>query len=453
MEQSKRIFSQKQTLKQTFCLCDNGTLLLTFEGRSIPPDQVGLQWSSGVQVRDRHHRDVFEAGMAPRQVELSICSFIPSHIAAAAPTRLVRQHSRLSVPVLKSILQKCIRRRRPLPAVRVAMELIDKSLGDLLRRLPVIILEDSSMHPDFGLLVWLMIAYSKDYVLPPQLIIRVLQIVFEVASCQWSDPLVRSSQEEGQDDDEPHGTGASLSSFQEASDSLPKSAEEMIWSILVRAEYGGMKGDIRMLHKYADLWKRRFASGSAPDAVASQLRESHTEAATSSSDVEWCSVPMLMHRRAKEQGESRVTSLCGTGIDQLRMEDICIEGVDFHCSAVIDHLLSDNELVGVCHDLLVLSRQKDAGQIPATAEGRRSWLEGIFKECMWNFSSGVNRRHPLISNTADGKSAENADPPAYSNMWSELMAPRVRAYQQKYVQDRLARCMNESGRVRETLSV
>jgi hypothetical protein len=453
MQQSKLISAQKKTLKQSFCLCGNGTLLLTFEGRSIPPDLEGVQWSSGVHVRDRHHRGASEAVTAPRrQVELSICSYIPSHIATAAPVRLVRQHSRLSVPVLKSILQKCIRRRRPLPAVRVAMELIDKSLGDLLRRLPVIILEDSSMHPDFGILVWLMIAYSKDYALPPQLIIRVLQIIFEVASCQWSDPLVRPSQEEGQDDGEPQGTGASLSSFHEASESVPKSAEEMIWSILVRAEYGGMKGDIRMLHTYADLWKRRFSSGSTPGAVASQLRDSNTEAATSSSDVEWCSVPMLMHRRAKEQGESRVSSLCATGIDQLRMEDICIEGVDFHCSAVVDHLLLDNELVGVCQDLLVLSQQRDAGQIPATAEGRRSWLEGIFKECIWNFSAGVNRRHPLISNTADGKAAENADPPAYSNMWSELMSPRVRAFQQKYVQDRLARCKNESGRTQETPS-
>lgn len=455
MKQSKRIFAQKQTLKQSFGLCGNGTLLLTFEGRSVQPDQEGLQfqWSSGVIVRDRLQSGALEAAAVPRrQVELLIFSFIPSHTAATTPVRLVREHSRLSVPVLKSILQKCIRRRRPLPAVRVAMELIDKSLGDLLRRLPIIILEDSSMHPDFGLLVWLMISYSKDYALPPQLIIRVLQIVFEVASCQWSDPLVRSSQEEGQDDDEPQGSGAYLASFHVASESVPKSAEEMIWSILVRAEYGGMKGDIRMLHKYADLWKRRFSSGTAPEAVASQLRESHTEAATSSSDVDWCSVPMFMHRRAKEQGESRVASLCATGIDQLRMEDICIEGVDFHCSAVVDHLLSDNELVGVCHDLIVLSQQRDAGQIPATAEGRRSWLEGIFKECIWNFSAGVNRRHPLISNTADGKSPENADQPAYSNMWSELMAPRVRAFQQKYVQDRLARCMNESGRARETPS-
>lgn len=67
----------------------------------------------------------------------------------------------MQVPVLKSVLQKSVRRRRPLPAVRVAMELADKSLDDLLRRLPIIMLEDSMLHPDLPLLVWLMVASSK----------------------------------------------------------------------------------------------------------------------------------------------------------------------------------------------------------------------------------------------------------------------------------------------------
>ena len=48
-----------------------------------------------------------------------------------------------------------------MPAVRVAMELADKSWGDLIRRLPIIILEDSTLHPDFPLLIWLMVAESK----------------------------------------------------------------------------------------------------------------------------------------------------------------------------------------------------------------------------------------------------------------------------------------------------
>jgi hypothetical protein len=70
-------------------------------------------------------------------------------------------HLEAQVAHLKSCLQKSIRRRAPLPAVRCALELADKSWGDLLRRLPIIVLEDSTLHLDFGLLVWLMVADSK----------------------------------------------------------------------------------------------------------------------------------------------------------------------------------------------------------------------------------------------------------------------------------------------------
>ena len=44
------------------------------------------------------------------------------------------------------------------------MELADKSWGDLICRLPIIVLEDSTLHPDFGFLVWLMVAESKVWV-------------------------------------------------------------------------------------------------------------------------------------------------------------------------------------------------------------------------------------------------------------------------------------------------
>lgn len=436
MQQSKRIFSQKslQPLKQTVYLRENGHLVLTFEGKSPPPDDAyQLQWSTTVQVKDRSSVATPD-GATPREIELTLGSFLPSH--GSQPTRrLVRKHSRLSVPVLKSILQKCIRRRRPLPAVRVAMELMDKSMGDLLRRLPVIVLEDSSLHPDMALLTWLMVAYSKDFILPNQLVVRVLQIVYEVASNQWSDPLVVESSEASDLDqvvDE-----ASLSSLHGAQGALPTTlADTMLWGALIRAEYGGMKCDVRMLRQYAALWKRRFTTGKAHEAAAKHLVGSPTPVATGITDVEWSDVPARMHYKAKEQSIVRVTPLCETGIDSLTMDDICIEGVDFHCSAVVDHLLSDEDLVGLCHDLLVLSKQRDASQLPATAEGRRSWLEGIFKRCMWTFSSGVNRRRHLPADI--GKHREE-DSTTFSNMWYELLAPRAKQYQERYVKDRLAR--------------
>ena len=98
-----------------------------------------------------------------KALELTMSSSLPSStIQRIENMRLVRKHSRLSVSQLKSCLQKSIRRRAPLPAVRVAMELADRSWADLIRRLPIIVLEDSTLHPDFGLLVWLMVVNRRD---------------------------------------------------------------------------------------------------------------------------------------------------------------------------------------------------------------------------------------------------------------------------------------------------
>ena len=63
--------------------------------------------------------------------------------------------------IFKPCLQKAVRRKRPLPAVRCSMELMDKAFVEFTRRLPIIILEDSFLHPDFPFLIWIMIAASK----------------------------------------------------------------------------------------------------------------------------------------------------------------------------------------------------------------------------------------------------------------------------------------------------
>ena len=118
-----------------------------------------VQWSGKVMLRaSNEEKQSFHA----KDVELHLTSSIqsdPSFPAVREP--FVQRPSKFSVPVLKSMLQKSIRRRRPLPSVRLAMELADKSYVDLIRRLPIICLEDSFLHHDFPLLCWLMAADSK----------------------------------------------------------------------------------------------------------------------------------------------------------------------------------------------------------------------------------------------------------------------------------------------------
>lgn len=69
-----------------------------------------------------------------------------------------------SVHILKSNLQKCVRRRDKWRGIVTGWTLLCQDPVEILRRLPVIIAEDSLIHPRLYVeLVWLMAAVSKGY--------------------------------------------------------------------------------------------------------------------------------------------------------------------------------------------------------------------------------------------------------------------------------------------------
>ena len=177
MERSSQVFAEStepQRLCQRLHLTKDGTVQLFCYSlgsdgyAAVGFDSTAIKWSATAQLRDRDPETNVTS-----TIDLIVSSAIPSGSAEQGP-RLVKRHSRLSVPVLKSIFQKSIRRRKPLPSVRVALELMDKSMGDMLRRLPIIIVEDSSLHPDLPLLIWLMVAHSKDFEVSGIRCVRVL---------------------------------------------------------------------------------------------------------------------------------------------------------------------------------------------------------------------------------------------------------------------------------------
>jgi len=349
-------------------------------------------------------------------------SSIPS---ASQKTRLVQRHSKLSIPVLKSILQKSIRRRKPLPAVRVAMELADKSLGDLLRRLPIIILEDSTLHPS---LVWLMAAHSKNFEPNAFLLKKILCVVFEMASCPWQDHLPGGSSTE--DNEQPimafgfyHLPGI---------DRLLEDREVMIWAMLMRMRYGGMGCDMRMLAEY-QLWQKRFENDeSVPDPVKKRVPIESEEC------LRWSTIPAKLHMNAMRQSEARVSSLLQHKLPALSLQDITTEGVDFHCSSILDTILADSWLFqqaltqfgAVCGTARI-------EKAPEAQSEQRAWLEKILKRCMWNFSAGVNRRLPLFQEeNRPCRSTSEKDP--LESVWKGLVLSRAQAFAEDYVKRRLA---------------
>jgi hypothetical protein len=190
-----------------------------------------------------------------------------------------------SAAVLKSALQKNVRLCRPGPAVRVALALLkhpDRGADELLRRLPVICLEDALLHPALPLVAWLGMARPKGYALGGTAANALLKIVHQLAAVRvrdWLPPLASAAVgvgraaaaeggEEGGEDETAAAAAAGAAQPQplslatvDARLRLPPAEAALVKALLARAAYGGMGGDVAMLRGYAALWARRFASG------------------------------------------------------------------------------------------------------------------------------------------------------------------------------------------------
>ena len=66
-----------------------------------------------------------------------------------------------NVHYLKSHLQKCIRKQNDYLAIPTCNHLLKLDTVELLRRLPIIMLEDTELHESFSTLIWLMIVVSS----------------------------------------------------------------------------------------------------------------------------------------------------------------------------------------------------------------------------------------------------------------------------------------------------
>jgi len=382
--------------------------------------------------------------MEKKQVELTVStSVVPTE--ESAQKRWVRYPSRLSVPVLKSVLQKSIRRRKPLPSVRVAMELADKARSELFRRLPIIVLEDSTLHPELPLLVWLMVADSRSYIVPDTLMRRVFAIIYQVASCPWTDCVPRDFiSSEGKINNN-NSNKVQKTPKAAMSDNGSSSSEDdealLLLSMHVRAQYGGMACDMKMLSLYMDWWRYRFQDLRVVDKTTTN-RLMGLDDGKNNADimvVRWNQVPHLIHqKKSTEQGKNntQLASLLDQGLPFLQLKDISVEGVDFHCSPVLDKVLEDTSLVREMLDWL----QRHNRQVPntTTAEQRqqqREYLLHILKGCMWSFSSGVNHRRPLLEREQASAKRENQD--ELKELWNELVVPKARSFMSSFIRQRL----------------
>ena len=135
------------------------------------------------------------------------------------------------IPLLKSNLQKAIRRRDNEMAIQSALAILQTKPMELLRRLPIIYIEDVCLQDSYPIVVWLMMA-DKDYSLCATDIDILLNIVNSLCNCkEYFD--YREKKE-----NPPYFSHESLQEYENHNELL---------GIYYRSEYGGMKGDMKML--------------------------------------------------------------------------------------------------------------------------------------------------------------------------------------------------------------
>ncbi len=192
-----------------------------------------------------------------------------------------------NISYLKSHLQKCIRRKLYDKAVKTAFHMIKLDVQDFLRRLPIIMIEDVILHESFPIIIWLMVAVSskKEFILQEEHIIWLLSVVHTLCIIDNHDKI---------------GLLDKIKDIKQFNKLNNKDNITILYSLQLRAAYGGMKVDIKMLNYFTKKWYNKFKNG------------------------EYCNQTPIQY----------INTLLSNMI-KLKKEEWLIEAIDFHCAPYI----------------------------------------------------------------------------------------------------------------------
>ena len=142
-------------------------------------------------------------------------------------------HSKDGTPLLKSNLQKAIRRRETDVAIQTAILLLQRDPMEMLRRLPIIAVEDVSLIDTFPVMVWLMMA-GDAYRLTTHDIDVILHIVWSLSNSQHAVEYTKCLSEPD----------------------IPE--QSILLAVYYRWKYGGMKGDLGLLHGVINFHSKHY---------------------------------------------------------------------------------------------------------------------------------------------------------------------------------------------------
>jgi len=166
----------------------------------------------------------------------------PSIIANNEEFMGIDNKTNIDVPLLKSNLQKAIRRKDKKTAISTMITMLSKSSTELFRRLPIIYIEDVCLMTSFPIVVWFMMT-DKEYIIKNLDVFILVNIIISLCDTDevYDDPSFDITTEEEED----------LFGINK-----PNENDDAILALKIRSKYGGMKGDMEMLKEAIDHYKR-----------------------------------------------------------------------------------------------------------------------------------------------------------------------------------------------------
>jgi len=338
--------------------------------------------------------------------------------ATTAATLSTYTNHRVSQSVLASALQKNVRRKRVGPAYRVAKAMSRKNdtFIQCVRRLMIISIEDGTLHPDLPFLAWLMIALSKNFVASNLIKAEVCRIAGELAAQEFRDDkndfdFVVDEKDGEKEDDDVGVVDDVLPPLSAIQEKFGSNSEEthLLTSLIVRAQFGGMEGDVRMLKKFIRVWMRRFETDSLLwlDKIKSNS-------------------PPMDAKILKEISAHPFVKF-----------DIPLEAIDFHVSDIIEHCVFDisSEEFQNIRKAVVLASSSFAPYLSDVDDSIDLFrARELARSAMWYCSSGVNEKTSWRRKTKENEETRkrNQLEPIFKSYAKKACAFAMKAIEERF---------------------
>ena len=220
--------------------------------------------------------------------------------------------------LMKSHLQKCVRRRLREKALQTAAFLILSDFNLFARRLPLIMLEDARLHRCFPVLIWLTAALSKGLPVTRRIVNYLYSVVAWLCEEEQESFHVNDLWRFSQQDLEKLPSVKQLCGQAE---SFEAETRNLLLSLLLRREYGGLEGDIRMIMAY-----HRLISSTAVET------EKEEECCELISDGSLLKERAFLRVQEEHLSHSAIRALVlDAAVRPMPLREVELCAVDFHC--------------------------------------------------------------------------------------------------------------------------